>query len=557
MPTAYFGTFSKRINSTKQFTGGTAHDVKFKNPVSRESPVLIVAGTNFPRWNYMRMYIGNDNDKKMWYYWINDIVSLDNGRFEIHAQLDPLATFKDAIKQTYGFINYGPASLNVYDIEVNDPRFTADVIHSVTYGEQTFDILDIVDDATAIGGRKLGDGCVVMRILSLNGDKDNPDISNGVSGIQTIVGSLDDYMQFIDEYAADVLTQLNNITGWERVFGYAQGYDAPFKAVKSAIWLPIPISKLQGASYTGDFGGYSVIGTWNFVKADAIKGAVIAESTANLSVNLDSNVQIYPWLKSSQYLSLILNTPGGTLDLSSNNKIFDYGYQINLRCRLLATLDGEFTLYVYAPITISGHTEYEIVGIQKWNCSTNLLDYLYQEPSPGLAGFKQGMKIGAAMMSLGSAYVSSQSIDTTGMSKDEIKAANLNQQKQVKAANLNSNIASGISGAVGSINMNDGSFTFSGAGNMTCLYANHNLIPVRLYAIQWKPEIFNGDNNSLDPSKYVDYCNKYGYPVFRYGNMNSHDGFYQMAGAFCQIDAPPAELASINSFINSGIWIED
>lgn len=548
-PKAYFGRLDKRINSTKRMLKSdyTAHDVTFKNPVSRENPVVIVRDIGFPTWNYM---ILND-----WYYWITDIVSLDRNRFEVHGQLDALATFKDDIKKTSGFINYGPASLNVYDTEVNDPRFTADVIHAVTYDEQMFDILDIIDDSTATGGRKLGSGCVVMRVLSINGETTSSG-RTGVSGIQTIVGSLEDYFHLIDLYAKDTTTQLLSLTGWEKLLGQFMGYDAPLRAIKSAIWLPIQIGKLQGDPYVGDFGGYSVVGTWNFVKADAIKGAVLEESVNNLSVQLDSTVINYPWLKSSQYLSLMLNTPGGTLDLSSNNKIFDYGDAINLKCRLLATLDGDFTLYVYAPITVGSSTEYEIVGIQKWNCSTNLLNYIYQEPSPGLEGFKQGMKIGASMMAINSAYISSQSVDTLGMSKDEAKAAYFEHEKQVKSADFNSKIASGVSGAMGSINMNESSANFSGAANMTCLYANHNLLPVRLYAIQWKPEIFNGENNELTPKNYQNYCNEYGYPVFRYGDMDTYNGFYQMAGASCHTEAPPSALSTINSFINSGIWIE-
>lgn len=91
----YYNT--KRLNSTAlppavAFYG----DCVLKNPTSLINPVLILNFSGKPAVNYF----GFDNR----YYWITDIIALNNERWEIHGAIDTLATYRAHIKATSAFV---------------------------------------------------------------------------------------------------------------------------------------------------------------------------------------------------------------------------------------------------------------------------------------------------------------------------------------------------------------------------------------------------------------------------------------------------------------------
>ena len=93
----YYNT--KRLNSTAlpptvSFYG----DCVLKNPTSIINPVLILNFSGKPAVNYF----GFDNR----YYWITDIIALNNDRWEIHGAIDVLATYKGHINATSAFVLY-------------------------------------------------------------------------------------------------------------------------------------------------------------------------------------------------------------------------------------------------------------------------------------------------------------------------------------------------------------------------------------------------------------------------------------------------------------------
>ena len=75
-----FLTTAKRINSTKQPTGGTNYAVTFKRACSMENPVIYVnaAFETAPSYNYC--YCAQTGK----YYWVTDVVSLRNDLWEFH-----------------------------------------------------------------------------------------------------------------------------------------------------------------------------------------------------------------------------------------------------------------------------------------------------------------------------------------------------------------------------------------------------------------------------------------------------------------------------------------
>lgn len=112
MQITLYKNFSKKINSTKQPTGGTVVDVKLKNPTSRENPTFTLNITDLD-YNYVRW---GDH-----YYYINDIVVASNDNIEISCIQDVLATYKSAIGSTSAFVEYATTGFNA---DILDPRIS-------------------------------------------------------------------------------------------------------------------------------------------------------------------------------------------------------------------------------------------------------------------------------------------------------------------------------------------------------------------------------------------------------------------------------------------------
>lgn len=93
-----YSGFTKRPNSTKQPTSGTAVTCVLKDDTSIENPVFQLSGG-------VSSYTGITAIS--WdgrYYFVNDIISEANGITSISCTLDRLATFKSAIGSTKAFI---------------------------------------------------------------------------------------------------------------------------------------------------------------------------------------------------------------------------------------------------------------------------------------------------------------------------------------------------------------------------------------------------------------------------------------------------------------------
>ena len=92
--TAYTG-FSKRINSTKQPSGGQDISVVLKHPTSVVNPSFIISDFNIA-WNYISW--GNR------YYYVSDIIILTATQAEYICELDVLATYKTVIGNSSQYI---------------------------------------------------------------------------------------------------------------------------------------------------------------------------------------------------------------------------------------------------------------------------------------------------------------------------------------------------------------------------------------------------------------------------------------------------------------------
>ncbi len=95
--TVYFANVSKRRNSTLQGTFSTSYDCTLKAPTSLDRPTFLVSAETM---DYNAAKLGNR------YYFIDDVVSVRQGQWEVSCVLDVLATYKSDILASTQFVAY-------------------------------------------------------------------------------------------------------------------------------------------------------------------------------------------------------------------------------------------------------------------------------------------------------------------------------------------------------------------------------------------------------------------------------------------------------------------
>lgn len=108
-----YSGFSKRINSTKQPTGGTSIDVALKTPCSVMTPTFRISGFNLS-WDYISW--GSR------YYYVDDITIETNDIALYHCKLDTLATFRSDILSSSQLVT---RNANTYQPYLADNKYPA------------------------------------------------------------------------------------------------------------------------------------------------------------------------------------------------------------------------------------------------------------------------------------------------------------------------------------------------------------------------------------------------------------------------------------------------
>ena len=170
-----FSTINKRINSTKQSSGGAAYDCILKDASGIERPRIILKwqGAGAPRWNYA--YIPEYGR----YYWVNDWTFIDRC-WEASLEVDVLASYKDQIGAAEKYILRSASEFdpNVADTTypiIMEPYITNRMVEgSVTswggwLSEGRY-IVGIVGESNDFSGAGIGyvvaDGAAVQQLIS-------------------------------------------------------------------------------------------------------------------------------------------------------------------------------------------------------------------------------------------------------------------------------------------------------------------------------------------------------------------------------------------------------
>lgn len=240
--TAKFYTFDKRRNSTKTPTvaGITPEDlsVVLKNPTSYKNPAMHVQRSGGFPFNYM--------DWSGWLYWIDDVVSVGNDRYEIHCSLDVLGTLRAFILNTNAFVLYDETA----NSEIPDTRLSTKTVRGFQYASDEFNSLGQLSDPS--------DAIVVLGITTKTGVSF---FAMGQTLAQTLLtdvnqtelpnlfpssppgGTVEDYLEF----AANELG-----TFFERILGCSSASSA----ITSAIQIPVTLGAAHGNTQPIYLGSY-------------------------------------------------------------------------------------------------------------------------------------------------------------------------------------------------------------------------------------------------------------------------------------------------------------
>jgi hypothetical protein len=525
------GNTSKRINSTSNTFSGTTLGCRLKEPCSMQSPVFMVQGlTKGNLYNYCS-FEGR-------YYWVDDIVYLTNNIQEVHCHLDPLATYANAIKNTYAYCTYADSAHR--SEQVDDTRFGPD--------------FKWVSEADRKGSIDIGfDYTSWTVIMTANAAYDL-----GSNGVLTYAMSYSNFASICNAFASTVLADFSSFTPADIadmiknfIVKLLCGGGSALDNIKSCIMVPIPlstISPLGVASSTINIGPYQLTGLSENVYI------------MNPNVIIKSPLKLIPlhrmlassschWLRTPKYCTIKITHPCGYLDINDpslmDNNTYVYMYAT------LSPITGDYMLRFMS----ESDDDDDTIAVCGGNVAVDIMG-LMNNTDGTIAGqmFKaEAMAATAAVSSLAAlkqpaTSTATRTTETTNLDTGEV------HRSQTKTTSDNKSMSSGIEG-----NFLPGGFTPAhGNANISsglvgiCALPNNGEIS---YDIEYYyPSIFA----NASASEYNSFCAEYGYPCNRYLKLGDVSGYVQCAGASVQgaTGASEASKSTINSYINNGIYIE-
>lgn len=308
--------FSKDPRSTARPSGGTSiTGITFKNDTSRENPILKITANALSDdydWNYIHI-MGN-------YYYINDIVFLNNDIWELHCTIDPLATWKTEIEASTQYV-VRTTDVNTKDGSINDTAY------SITNRVETSHV--IAGDNTWYASNA---GRAVIGVLGPNSGDTTTYYEVTTATLTALIETL---------YGIDVTQQLS-IASIE--LGLLKTLYDPIKYMTSCVLLPITggvtgnVSKIKT--------GYVElpVGPLQARKINSNEDYVFTATISYSNHPQASARGIY--LNNSPYTDRLLTVmPFGTFHLDGS-KLNDYQNKIRLRATMTKS-DGNALLEVF------------------------------------------------------------------------------------------------------------------------------------------------------------------------------------------------------------------
>lgn len=533
MPTVKIGTISKRLNSTYSTFNGTSLTCKLKDICGMQSPVFEVQGlTKGTFYNYAS-FEGR-------YYWVDEIAYETNNIQYVHCSIDPLATFKDAIKNTYGLVVYGDSTH--WSKLIDDVRLEPEV----RYATQT------IGNENMFGLNTTNNGCIAMTYTQTTSlawfDPSLTTIPD--TGVHTALLSVNDMRNCIGDLTgfdpgAGLIGagMIEMLQAFGRVI-QSLGGGSLADYIQRIIWLPFSLSDLATATGATLKTGLMIGGvpslSCNYYEVNP--GSIWAHN-GNFTIDWGTLTGGNDFMKNSRWLSLQVYTPGGFQDLP----MYCAKYTNTLYYRTtFSVTDGSWNMRICADnnltdtlTTFSGNISVDMLG------TVNLGNQFSGTIADAGASFVGG----ALAMGIGSIATSGVNTGTTttthiGNRSTSYSSGTTKEENDITTTTT----SSGVNGSIPKTGFNVRSATgqFSGAGSLFLTTTPASMI---IYAQTYMPYTLG---------TYTDYCNQYGYPCNRYLKIGDITGYCQCAGASVQgaSGATPSNLSTINSYLNSGIYIE-
>lgn len=489
MATIKIGNTTKRANSTSTtFSSSTELTCRLKESTSIHNPVFEVVGlTDGVLYNYASF--------NSYYYWVDDVIQVSNTVSEVYCHLDPLATYKSGINNTYAHVAFGDGDHKT--TYKDDPRFGPDIK---------------VDKATGVGVESIDLGfsttnCTVI-VTAQNASNDFTRNS-----VVTYAMTMETFQYVLFGFASVVMNDIQQWSGTDFIDiikNYAirllTGGQQALDNIVSCVLVPIPISYYQNIAYFES--DKMALGPYSF-SLDSGKKVYPFDPTKTkvgnkvVSLSRPTANTTYKWLNSPKYCSIKVTHPCGYTEINdesllTNSSVY-FWYAVNYA-------SGEYSIRVTSESSKDSDTISLISG-------TTGIDLLRLVPNNNVA------------------------MDTN-------LHAGVNQLMATATGGVVSNNAGGMSPQRQSKDI------YAGYANLFNMTANHTcFIDIEYYV----PTIFSVG----DASEYNSYCSRYGYPVDRYLKLGDLSGYCQCINASVNgITATEADKNIINSCLNNGIYLE-
>lgn len=292
-------TVSKKPNSTALPAGtGTPVSFTLKGACSIQAPVLLMKER--PSANYI--YIASFGR----YYWIRDI-SYEIGEWSISCEVDVLATYKTEIGASSQYVTRSASAQDPYLI---DNLYPTRALPEVSQKDQ----------ATIFSGI----GTYILGVVGQSATSAGK--AKGLTYYALTSAQMEDFARWASSWStADSFGQAFASAINQTVDTFAGQLLHIFDYIKTAFWVPIPISNICGKTpATGPImlGGYS---TPSAVTASLITNFnVILDDTPLVGIYIPAHPQesdpgVGPWINSAPYSSHYLDVPFvGEIPLDAN-----------------------------------------------------------------------------------------------------------------------------------------------------------------------------------------------------------------------------------------------
>ena len=254
--TIYVGNVAKKRNSTFRPTLTEYFDVLLKSPTSLHTPTFTINNATF-NYNYLKW-----DDR---YYFVTDVVSRNNGIWEVSAVCDVLATYQDDILASTQFVSYSSHKTSIWlpdtriPIQKDATVSSNSTAISLFYGTGFYALSAVGKEGCLLWNLTIGEVTQILDKISDWSDELIDAIMNADYPFNdqkhVYVGGNQGYDFTTIEKATESLAKMNNLVGFA---GNAYA-DAP-NCIRSCIYLPFDKTLFEGTQAHIQL-GHSEVGT--------------------------------------------------------------------------------------------------------------------------------------------------------------------------------------------------------------------------------------------------------------------------------------------------------